>query len=195
MIKARYGDRLDGWLQSLLRPVSRLPLNPTWLSVAGAFLSSVAGVCFALGSHRIGAVWIAAGAFFDLIDGPLARARGSASEFGAFLDSTLDRVADLAIYLGIIVWFSRAGAPWPVLLAGVALATALLTSYIKARAECFVDSLEGGVFERGERLAVLWVGALSGLLEPALWVLAIVGCITVVTRFQKAARLLKSARM
>lgn len=190
MIKARYGDRLDTWLQSALRPLLRFPVSPTWLSATGALLSCVAGGFLAHGSLRVGALWIAASGLFDLLDGAFARAQGKASNFGAFLDSTLDRVADLAIYLGVIIWFSRSGAVQPVVLAGVALAAAVLTSYIKARAECFGETLSGGAFERGERLAVLGVGALSGWLEIALWVLAISGCVTVATRFHLAYRML-----
>lgn len=190
MIKARYGDRLDAWLKTALGPLLRLPIAPVWLSATGALLSCVAGGFLACGSLRIGALWIAAGACFDLIDGPVARAQGKTSDFGAFLDSTLDRVADLAIYLGVIVWFSRSASVAPVLLAGVAMATALLTSYIRARAEALGAALEGGAFERGERLGVLGFGALLGWLEPALWVLAIAGCVTVVTRFRRAHQLL-----
>ncbi len=191
MIKSHYGDRLDRWVQRGLGPLLRLPISPAWLSATGALLSCVAGGFLAFGSFRSGALWIAAGGVFDLVDGVFARAQGTASDFGAFLDSTLDRVADLAIYLGVIVWYSRAGEVGPVVLAGAALATALLTSYIKARAECFGEGMSGGAFERGERLAVLGFGAFFGFLEMALWVLAVAGCVTVATRFRLAYRMLE----
>ncbi len=190
MIKGRYGDRLDVWVSAALGPLLRVPIAPAWLSVSGALLSCVAGGFLAEGSLRVGALWIAAGAVFDLIDGPIARAQGRASRYGAFLDSTLDRVSDLAIYLGVIVWYSRSGEIHLVALAGVALAAALLTSYVKARAEALGATLRGGVFERGERLAVLGFGALLGWLPAALWVLAIAGVVTVATRLAAARRAL-----
>lgn len=192
MIKGRYGDRLDAWVAAALGPLLRVPIPPTWLSVGGALLSVVAGVYLAAGSLRIGSLWIAAGAVCDLLDGPFARAQGRASRYGAFLDSTLDRVSDLAIYLGVVVWATRSGDGPLVVVAAAALSTALLTSYVKARAEALGAPLRGGVFERGERLAVLGFGAFFGWLELALWVLAIAGAVTVATRLAAARRALGS---
>lgn len=154
--------------------------------------SVVAGWALAAASYRVGAFWIAVGALCDFVDGPVARAQGRASETGAFLDSTFDRVSDLAIYLGLVIGFSRAGETGSVALAGAALGTALLTSYIKARAECIVPALEGGAFERGERIAVLGLGAFSGLLVPALWVLVLAGSITVGARFRAGYRQIRA---
>ncbi len=186
MIKARFGDRLDGWVRTLLPFLFRHPVNPNWITVIGTLISIGSGAAFALGGFGWGAVLIGVGGLFDLVDGAIARHHGTATPFGAFLDSTLDRLADMAILLGIMLHFADRGDAATVLLAGVALIAAVLTSYAKARAEQFVVSFEGGLLERGERLGILALGAVSGLLVPALWVLAVLGMGTVIYRFSLA---------
>ena len=188
MIKAKFGDRLDRWLAAAFPFLLRRPISPNLLTVAGTLLSIAAAVAFAVGAFGWGAVLIAAGGVFDLVDGVVARRHGTATAFGAFLDSTLDRLADMAILLGVMLHYAARGDAGTVLLAGVALIAAVLTSYAKARAEQFVSSFEGGLLERGERLGLLALGGLSGHLVPALWVLALLGSATVAYRFALAYR-------
>jgi phosphatidylglycerophosphate synthase len=188
VIKAKLGDRLDTWLVAAFPFLLRHSVNPNVITVAGTLISLGSALAFAFGWFRWGAVLIAAGGLFDLIDGVVARRHGTATAFGAFLDSTLDRLADMAILLGIMVHFAALGDEGTVALTGVALIAAVLTSYAKARAEQFVTSFEGGLLERGERLLVLGLGAVSGFLIPALWILAVLGSATVVYRFTLAYR-------
>lgn len=188
MIKAKFGDRLDAWLVAALPFLARHAINPNLLTVVGTLISLGSAVAFGAGRFGWGAILILAGGVFDLIDGVVARRHGTATAFGAFLDSTLDRLADMALLLGIMVHFASHGDAGTVALAGVALIAAVLTSYAKARAEQFVSSFEGGLLERGERLAILGLGAATGLLVPALWVLAVLGTGTVAWRFGHAYR-------
>lgn len=188
MIKARFGDRLDGWIAAAFPFLVRHPVNPNVLTVVGTLISLGSATAFAFGRFGLGAWLILAGGLFDLIDGVVARRHGTATPFGAFLDSTMDRLADMAIFLGVMLHFAARGDAGTVLLAGVALIAAVLTSYAKARAEQWVRSFEGGLLERGERLFVLGVGAVSGYLVAALWVLAVLGVATVVYRFTRAYR-------
>lgn len=188
MIKAKFGDRLDAWIETAFPFLLRHPVNPNLLTVAGTLISLGSATAFAFGRFGLGAWLILAGGLFDLVDGVVARRHGTATPFGAFLDSTMDRLADMAILLGVMLHFAARGEEGIVLLAGVALIAAVLTSYAKARAEQWVRSFEGGLLERGERLFVLGVGALSGYLVPALWVLAVLGTGTVVYRFTLAYR-------
>jgi phosphatidylglycerophosphate synthase len=188
VIKAKLGDRLDRWLAAALPFLLRHPINPNVITVTGTIISLGSATAFAFGWFGWGAWLIAAGGLFDLIDGAIARRHGTATAFGAFLDSTLDRLADMAILLGIMVHFAALGHEGTVALAGVALIAAVLTSYAKARAEQFVSSFEGGLLERGERLAILGLGAVSGYLIPALWILAVLGSATVAWRFAHAYR-------
>jgi CDP-diacylglycerol--glycerol-3-phosphate 3-phosphatidyltransferase len=136
----------------------------------------------------LGAIGILVGGAFDLIDGVIARKHGIATPFGAFLDSTLDRLADMAILLGIMLHYAAQGDAGTVLLGGIASIASVLTSYAKARAEQFLPTLSGGFLERGERLAVVGVGAVSGYMIPALWFLTVAGSCTVAYRFFVAHR-------
>lgn len=188
MIKARFGDRLDGWLEKGLPFLFERPINPNVLTVIGTAVSVGAGAAFATGRFGWGAIGILVGGIFDLVDGVIARKHGSATAFGAFLDSTLDRLADMAILLGVMVHYAGQGDAGTVLLGGIASIASVLTSYAKARAEQFLPSFSGGFLERGERLAVIGLGAVSGYMIAALWFLAVAGTGTVAYRFAVAHR-------
>ncbi len=188
MIKSRFGDRLDAWVEAALPFLFRRAINPNAITVAGTVVSVAAGVAFAIGWFGWGAIGILVGGVFDLVDGVIARKQGTATAFGAFLDSTLDRLADMALLLGIMVHYAAKGDAGTVLLAGIASIASVMTSYAKARAEQFLPSFSGGFLERGERLAVLGVGAVSGYTVAALWFLALAGSGTVAYRFAIAYR-------
>src|SRR5262249_37370646 len=125
---------------------------------------------------------------FDLTDGVVARHRGIATRFGAFLDSTLDRWVDAVLLVGVSVHFAHVGAPQYVALAGLALAVTYLVSYSKARAELLLPSFDVGLLERAERVVVLAAGAIFGLMVLALWIIAIGSAITAGQRFALAYR-------
>jgi phosphatidylglycerophosphate synthase len=163
-------------------------VNPNVLTVVGTLVSVGAGAAFALGHFVLGAWLILGGGLFDLVDGVIARHHKIATAFGAFLDSTLDRLADMAILLGVMLHYAAQGDASTVLLGGIAMMASVLTSYAKARAEQFLPSFEGGFLERGERLTILGVGAVSGYMLPALWILAVAGSATVAYRFAIAHR-------
>ena len=188
MIKEKLGDRLDGWIHAALPFLFRRPLNPNLLTVTGALVSLVAAVAFARGSFLAAGILVLAGGFFDLIDGVVARHHGVSTRFGAFLDSTLDRLVDMALLLGIAMHFAQTGRPGGVLLAGTALVATVLVSYSKACAERSVPRVTVGVLERGERVGILAAGAIFDLLVPALWIVAIGSTITVIQRFVRAYR-------
>ncbi len=188
MIKSLLGDRLDAWIQAIFPFLLRWRMNPNALTIVGTLLSLVAAVAFPMGWFVGAGVLILAGGFFDLVDGVVARHNGVATRFGAFLDSTLDRLVDMAILLGVTMHFALAGEPDHVLLAGWALVSGVLVSYAQARAELFVPSFRVGFLERGERVVILALGALTGFLVAALWVLAVGSTLTVIQRFARAYR-------
>ena len=188
MIKSLLGDHLDGWLHALFPFLFRWQMNPNALTVLGTLLSLVGALAFSMGNFVAAGVLILVGGFFDLVDGVVARHNGSASRFGAFLDSTLDRLVDMALLLGITMFFAVEGEPRYVLLAGYTLVSSVLVSYAQARAQLFVPAFRVGFFERGERVVILAIGALFGLVVPALWVLAVGSTITVIQRFSHAYR-------
>jgi CDP-diacylglycerol--glycerol-3-phosphate 3-phosphatidyltransferase len=188
VIKSVLGDRLDGWIHAAFPFLFRRRVNPNALTVSGTLVSFAAATAFALGEFPLGGVLMLAGGFFDLVDGVVARHHGVTSRFGAFLDATLDRVTDMAVLLGITMYYAIAGEPGLVLLAGYALASGVLVSYTKARAELEVSDFRVGLLERGERVGLIAAGALFGFMVAALWIVSIGSTITVIQRFALAYR-------
>ena len=173
MIKEKLGKYLDRWIHTVFPFLFKRPVNPNLLTVLGTAVSVGAAWAFAEGHFRAGALVMLAGGFFDLIDGVVARHFGTSTSFGAFLDSTLDRLVDMAIMLGLVMYYGAQGEWVPQVLASVVLVSSIMTSYAKARAELIIPHLPGGMLERGERVGILAVGGLFGVMVPALWVLAI----------------------
>lgn len=188
MIKASFGHRLDAWIHRLFPFLFWRPLSPDALTVTGAVLSVFAAVALARGQLGIGGLLILLGGFFDLVDGVVARHQGAASSFGAFLDSTLDRLVDMALLLGVVFLYASRGDSTTATVASVVLIATVLTSYAKARAEAVLPSLEGGLLERGERVGGLAIGALFDIMVPMLWILAAGTVVTVAQRFAVAYR-------
>lgn len=139
-----------------------------------------AGIFFAAGRFAsAGGMMILAG-ICDLLDGPVARLQGRVSLFGAFLDSILDRYADLILFLGLLIYYVHVNRFSYAFLAGAGAAGAVMVSYAKARAESLVPGNGVGFWERPERLALMILGALVNRMPVALWILAIGPNITVI---------------
>ena len=188
MIKEKLGHRIDGWIHTLFPFLFWRPLNPDAMTVFGTVVAGASGLAFAEGAFATAGVLLLAGGFFDLVDGVVARHFGIATRFGAFLDSSLDRVVDLLAMLGLVAFYVRAEATgWALLSTWIGVAT-ILTSYAKARAELMIERMPGGLLERGERIGLLATGAILGLIEPILILLAIGSTVTVGQRFLYAYR-------
>jgi len=191
MIKEKLGGKLDGWIHTALPFLFRRPVNPNLLTPSGAFISLFAAAALAQGWFVAGGFLMLAGGAFDLVDGVVARHHGISTRFGAFLDSTMDRLVDMALFLGVAVYFATVGRPDGVLLAGVALISTVLVSYSKACAERSAPEIKVGLLERGERVGILAIGALFDGMVPALWIIAIGSTITVAQRFERAYRVME----
>lgn len=191
MIKARLGTDFDATVRRVFPFVETLRVSPDVLTSLGVVASLGAAVAFASGRpHSAGALLLLAG-FFDLIDGVVARAQGTSSSAGAFFDSSMDRVSDLLAFGGIACGMAALADVEGVALALWALGASLMTSYTRARAEQKLARFEVGLMERGERCAVLIAGAILGLLEPALWIIALGATWTTIQRVVAARRLLR----
>ncbi|WP_169729369.1 phosphatidylinositol phosphate synthase [Thermoactinospora rubra] len=184
----------------ILTPLGRALVNrgigPNTVTAIGT-LGTVAAalVLFPLGQLWWGAFTIAVFVLFDLLDGVVARlGGGGGSTWGAFLDSTLDRVADAAIFSGLIVYFALDGDLLMVAVTLFCLVAGALVSYVKARAEGLGLTCDVGLAERPERLLVSLVAAgLSGLgvpyiLPAGMWLLAVASAVTVVQRILHVRR-------
>jgi CDP-diacylglycerol--glycerol-3-phosphate 3-phosphatidyltransferase len=174
----------------------RAGVSPDAITVLGT-LGVVTGslALFPRGQLFVGTMVVTAFVLTDMLDGAMARRLPRRSVFGAWLDSTCDRLADAAVFSGLVLWFMGDGDD--ALLAGVALfclVTGSLVSYAKARAEGLGLTCNVGFAERAERLIIVLVGAgLSGLglswaLPVGLWVLAVASVVTVVQRLLEVRR-------
>jgi CDP-diacylglycerol--glycerol-3-phosphate 3-phosphatidyltransferase len=201
VIKAWLERGLDTKLQQTFPFLFRLPLSPNQLTLAGTAMSVMAALALSQGWFGLAALGVALGGLGDVLDGAVARTKGLETPFGAFLDSTLDRLADMALFLGLIVYYAgqaRLGAVW---LAGGALVASVLVSYARARAESLLPSFSGGLLERGERILLLEVGAVTQVLFPmgsamilVLWTILLGSVVTVGQRVQQVRRRLESSR-
>lgn len=188
MIKEKLGHRIDGWIHAAFPFLFWRPINPDVLTVVGTLIASSAGLAFAEGEFRLAGLLLVGGGFFDLIDGVVARHFEISTRFGAFLDSSLDRVVDILVILGLLVFYVRNSSDVGVGLCAIILVATVLTSYAKARSELILDRMPGGLLERGERVGLLAGGAILGLIWPVLWGLAIGTVVTVGQRFLYAYR-------
>jgi CDP-diacylglycerol--glycerol-3-phosphate 3-phosphatidyltransferase/CDP-diacylglycerol--inositol 3-phosphatidyltransferase len=188
-------ERFRIFWTNVVKPVAnllmRLGVSPDMVTIGGT-LGVVAGalVFFPRGDLWLGVVVITAFVFSDLIDGYMARTLGVSSTWGAFLDSTLDRLGDAAIFAGLAIWFFRGGddhllgyvALWALVMGSV-------TSYTRAKAESLAMTAKGGIAERADRLVSIlvmtfWADVLNlpVLLDIVLWALAAASTVTVVQR-------------
>jgi CDP-diacylglycerol---glycerol-3-phosphate 3-phosphatidyltransferase len=173
-------------LTPVAKALARTPVTPNVLTVIGTIgVSASALTLFPTGHLFVGTVVCTVFVLSDMLDGALARVKGATGKFGAFLDSTLDRVADAAVFCGLAAWFVLRGDDK--LLAGVALfclVAGALVSYAKARAEGLGLPCDVGFAERAERLLIALVATgLSGLGVPyvlpvGLWLLAVASAFT-----------------
>ncbi len=183
-------DRLRGRLNSELLKVgsgaTKILPSPTGWTFVGVLVAALSSLAFASGSNTgeiLGGVGILLSGFLDMVDGAVARTRERVSKRGSFLDSTLDRITEFLVYLGILI--GGFAPPIPVL---IALSLSLLVSYARAKADSLGYSLAGvGVGERSERLIVLAISSLLGLLQYGVILVILLAAITLAERIYRAS--------
>ena len=177
----------------LITPVAsfalRIGITPnavTWVGAVGVVASAL--YFYPRGDFFIGTAFIAFFALSDLFDGTMARiSKAGASQWGSFLDSTIDRVTDSAILLGVSIYLINNDDPLSFVVIAT-LVTGMLVPYIRAKAESFSIECTGGIAERTERLIIAMSAiALDGLglpyvLPVGMWLLAVLGAVTVIQR-------------
>ncbi len=197
---------LPAWLKNgylrLIDPVAgwlvRAGISPNAITTVGTLCTAGAGILYATGWIRTGGWFMGLTALFDVLDGEVARRTGRSTLFGAFYDSTLDRVADAAVLGGLLIFFATSvqfGSTWMVTVTLVALVGALLTSYTRAKADALGIDAKTGVLQRPERVTILSAPmAFFGVMLDA-WILrgvviflAVAAIITVVQRIRVVAR-------
>jgi len=187
-------DRVRGRISSaslrMGRRASRVMPSPTAWTISGLVFSLLAGAFFSRGGELYGMVaglMVLVSGFLDVVDGSVARATNTVSKRGAFLDSNLDRIGEVAIYFGILL--GNYASPTLVLLA---ITLSLLVSYARAKADALQVNLAGvGIGERSERLLVIVVASLLGLVSWGVILVVVLAGITFVERVVRVTASLK----
>jgi CDP-diacylglycerol--glycerol-3-phosphate 3-phosphatidyltransferase len=181
-------------IDKAVRPVGRLlrktGLSPDHLTIIGVLVAIGAAWAIAVGSLYLGFALVILAAIPDLLDGALAKASGAASQRGAFLDSTVDRVTDAFLLGGVAYYFATHKDPRLAVLPYAVSALAMVISYQRAKAESLGLDAKGGLMERAERIVLLCIGL---LLEPfvddalvwVMWLMLALITLTAVQRFVK----------
>lgn len=189
-----FTTRFETWVrrraEALMSAIGRIPITPNQVTVIGVALTLFAAVLVALGYLRWAGVVLVVAGTFDILDGALARSSGRAYPYGAFLDSTLDRYSEGAIYIGLAAYFASTPGPlqrWLLLATVAALAGSFLVSYVRARAQSLGFTCESGIFARPERVVVTVVGLIFGgvVLYGVVFLLAILTNLTALQRIRE----------
>ncbi|MEJ2719808.1 MAG: CDP-alcohol phosphatidyltransferase family protein [bacterium] len=185
-------------LDPLVAALTSLGVPPILISVLGLVVSFYGAVLLARGSLFWSGIWLLIAGLCDILDGSVARRSGRSSSFGAFIDSTFDRVGELAYYGAILVYYINRSETYGSLMfviIWVALGGSFLVSYTRARVEGLGGSCTIGYFERPERLTLLIIGLLLGhrMLSFAVIVIALGTVVTVLQRVHHAHEVLRGA--
>jgi CDP-diacylglycerol--glycerol-3-phosphate 3-phosphatidyltransferase len=170
----------------MVQGLARRRINPNVLTVIGVSINVLSGVLFGLGHFFWAGVVLIVANLFDMLDGQVARRTNQVTRFGGFLDSTFDRISDMAAFVGLMTFYARDTefhSTLNVLLAGLALVGSVLVSYASARAESLIPKCDVGFLRRPERVVLLIIGALSthpgsesifaNRMPAVLWILAV----------------------
>ncbi len=166
----------------IVRGLSLSRIHPNVLTFIGLLINIWAAVLLARGLFlQAGLVIIGAG-LFDMVDGRVARETNRVTRFGAFFDSVLDRYSDLALLMGLLVYYANVNRNFYVVLTAVVMTASVMISYTRSRAENVIPACKVGFLERPERVVLLIIGALFDRMAAVLWVIAVLGNITVIHR-------------
>ncbi len=187
-LRIRLRQKLERMSVFLLRPLVKRRISPHLLTLAGGLLAAASAWPAAQGRFALAGFLFLAGSLLDALDGPLARAQGRPSRFGAVLDAVMDRLGEGALLAGLCIHFAARGEIIWAAVAAASLLLAFLTSYLRAWGERFRLRMAADWFTRPERVAVLSVGLLSGWIRPALVVLLLVAAGTVLARLGRLRR-------
>jgi len=183
-------------IRLIVRGLALSKIHPNVLTFIGLLINIAAGVLLAAGQFRTAGVVIIGAGLFDMVDGRVARETNRVTRFGGFFDSVLDRYSDLALLMGLLVYYGIINRPFYVVLTAIVMTGSVMVSYTRARAENTIPwnkNEKVGFMERPERVVLLIIGAMFDRMAPVLWVIAVLSNITVIHRmvftYQEAKRL------
>src|SRR5271169_366 len=173
--------RSSKWLlYKIVHGLALTKISPNALTFIGLLINLIAGILFgyahAENQRRMflaAALVIIGAGIFDMVDGRVARATNQVTRFGAFFDSVLDRYSDLALLMGLLVYYGNINRNFYVVLTAIVMTTSVMISYTRSRAENVIPLCKVGFLERPERVVLLIIGALFDRIAPVLWVIAV----------------------
>jgi CDP-diacylglycerol---glycerol-3-phosphate 3-phosphatidyltransferase len=179
--------RAIGWVSGKIinRIVAALALSrihPNVLTFLGLVINIWAAVLFAAGSFRAAGLVVILAGLFDMVDGRVARETNRVTRFGGFFDSVLDRYSDLALFMGLLVYYATINRFFYIVLTAIVMTGSVMVSYARARAELTIPKCKVGFLERPERVVLIIIGALFDRMAPVLWVIAVLSNLTVIHR-------------
>src|SRR6185312_7880523 len=186
MFGASIGRGAQRIIDAIVRWLALGHISPNVLTVIGVSLNVGCGLLFGLGWFFWAGIALIVANLFDMLDGQVARLSGRVTSFGGFLDSSLDRLSDMVVFVGLMVFYARATeyhSTLNVFLAGAGLMGSVMVSYASARAESMIPKCDVGFLRRPERVVLFIIGALSTVpgssnffanrMPAVLWVLAV----------------------
>jgi CDP-diacylglycerol--glycerol-3-phosphate 3-phosphatidyltransferase len=186
-----FTTKFQAWFRGVaLRAAAQLtksPVTPNQLTITGLVVTTAAASLVALDRPFVGGLVLLFALIFDVLDGALARTSSRSYAYGAFLDSTVDRVSEAVIMVSLLIYFQRHGFGLGPVLVLLAMAGSFLVSYIRARAQSLGFACEGGLMARPERVLLTVAGLLltpisAAVLPIVVLVLAVFANLTAVQR-------------
>lgn len=176
------GRACNKLLLAIVNGLAITKIHPNFLTFIGLVINIGAAWLLAMGLFwQAGLVIIGAG-LFDMVDGRVARQTGQVTRFGGFFDSVMDRYSDLALLIGLLVYYASIGRNFYVVLTAIVMMASVMISYTRSRAENTIPQCKVGFLERPERIVLLIIGSLFDRMAPVLWIIAVFGNLTVVHR-------------
>src|ERR1051325_484163 len=166
----------------IVRGLALSKIHPNVLTFLGLVINIGAAALLAVGQFRWAGVVIIGAGLFDMVDGRVARETNRVTRFGGFFDSVLDRYSDLALFMGLLVYYAAIGRFGYIVLTAIVMTGSVMVSYTRARAECTIPKCKVGFLERPERVVLIILGALFDRMAPVLWVIAVYSNVTVIAR-------------
>lgn len=157
-------------------------IHPNVLTFIGLLINIWAAFLFAGGRFRAAAAVVIGAGLFDMVDGRVARRTNRVTRFGGFFDSVLDRYSDLALLMGLLVYYASINRFFYIVLTAIVMTGSVMVSYTRSRAENTIPLCKVGFLERPERVVLIIIGALFDRMAPVLWVMAVLSNVTVIHR-------------
>ena len=186
MISEAIGAGGQRIIDAMVRGLGRSRINPNALTFIGLLINIGCGVLYGYGSFFTAGLLMILANLFDMLDGQVARLSGRVTSYGGFLDSSLDRLSDMVVFVGLMVFYARDTefhSTLNVFLAGAGMMGSVMVSYASARAESMIQKCDVGFLRRPERVVLFIIGALSTVpgshnffanrMPAVLWVLAV----------------------